>query len=163
MALQAYLKIEKIDAECTQAGYEDWIEMISCSHGLDQPITMSGSGSGGLQAGQADHQMFTITKQVDKATPKLAQHCCTGESVGNITAVFVRDIGEPTPFLTIEMEDGVVATYAPNASPGQESLPEEMVSFAYEKITWTYDQTGTGTGATGQVVGNFNRRTGKPD
>lgn len=162
MPLQAYLKIEKIDAECTQAGYEDWIEVLSCSHGLDQPITMSGSGSGGLQAGQADHQLFSINKQVDKATPKIAQHCCTGAGVGNVTAVFVRDIGEPTPFLTIEMEDAVVASWSPAASQGG-SLPEEAVSFAYEKITWTYDQTGTSTGATGQVVGNFNRRTGKPD
>lgn len=163
MPLQAYLKIEKIEGESTHATHDKWIEVISCVHGLNQPITMSGSSTGGLQAGKADHEMYTIVKQTDKASPKLAQHCCTGEGVGTVTVEFCRDIGETTPFMTIEMEDAVVASLNPSASQGDTDLPDESVSFAYEKITWTYDQTGTSTGATGQVVGNFNRRTGKPD
>ena len=164
MPLQAYLKIEKIEGECTHSGHDNWIEVISCSHGLNQPITMSGSSTGGLQAGKADHERFTILKQTDAASPKLAQHCCTGAGVGTVTVEMCRDVGETTPFMTIEMEDAVVASWTPTASQGDADLPDESVSFAYEKISWTYDQTGTSTpGASGQVVGNFNRRTGKPD
>ena len=162
MPLAAFLKVEKIPGESSHTGHDEWIEVIAYSHGLNQSITMSGSGTGALQAGAADHQMFSISKELDAASPKLAQHCASGEGVGLLTLELCRDIKEPTPYMIVEMEDAVVASYTPGGAQGM-TTPTEEVSFAYEKITWTYVQTATATAAGGNIVGNFNRRTGVVD
>jgi type VI secretion system secreted protein Hcp len=145
MAFDAYLKIPTIDGEATAKGYEKWIELLSYTHVLSQHSGGSMSASGGLSGGRVDHGEFTITHALDKASPKLAQACCTGEHIKDITVDISRAAGEGkgTRFMEYKMSDVIVSSVSPSgSSKGSDPLPLEAVKFAYGKIEWTYTEVG---------------------
>ena len=79
MPFDAFLKIETIPGECTDDKHKDWIEILSYSHGVAQLSSGSVSSGGGRSAQRCDHQDFSISKALDKASPKLALSCCNGD------------------------------------------------------------------------------------
>jgi type VI secretion system secreted protein Hcp len=52
-------------------------EIASWSFGVNNPLSM-GSASGGAGAGKVNFDSFTITKQIDQASPFLFHTCCAG-------------------------------------------------------------------------------------
>ena len=156
MAFDAFLKIATIPGESTDDAHQDWIEVLSYSHGLSQSGSGSVSSGGARTAERCDHQEFSITKTLDKASPLLALACCNGEHIGEIKLELCRAGGDKNKYMEYTLNDVIVASVHPNGSAqGAETLPMEDVTFNYGKITWTYTETDHRTGKPGGIVEKF--------
>ena len=139
MAFACYLKIEEIPGESTDAGHEEWIELLSYSHGLSQPTSGSVSSGGSLSAERCDHQDFSVVKTLDKASPKLALFCCNGQQLNEVKVELCRAGGDQKKYMEYKMTKVLVTSVRPGGSAqGGEALPLEEVSFKYRKIDWIY-------------------------
>lgn len=164
MAFDAFLKIDGIPGESKDASHTDWIEVLSYSHHLSQPQSMSPGNAGGGPSERCDHGVFTIVKPLDQATPKLAEACCDGRHIPTVTLALNRAGGDKVEYMNYKLSEVVVCAVRPmGATKGQETLPLEEISLSYGKIEWTYnkqrrsDGTGGGVVATGWDVSRNTR------
>ncbi|MCB9845594.1 MAG: type VI secretion system tube protein Hcp [Phycisphaeraceae bacterium] len=149
MPFDAFLKVSTIPGESTDDKHKDWIEILSFSHGLTQQISGVSVSTGGGRSGQrCDHGDFSIVKALDKATPKLNLACSNGEHIPTVEVTLNRAAKDKTEYYRFKFEDVLVTRVAIGGSAqGGEGLPLEDVSFAYGKVTWTYQETDHKTGA----------------
>ena len=156
--IDAYLKIEGIPGESTAAGYEDQIEVVSFSHGVQQEVSITASSAGGATVGRSNHHDFSITKETDKATPVLLQRCCQGTHIPAVTLTLVRAGGEKkVPFMVYTMTNVLISSVSYGAS---DSMPVETVTFNYGKIDWVYtQQKRKDGGGGGNTTGSWNVET----
>jgi type VI secretion system secreted protein Hcp len=147
MAFDSFIKIDGIPGESTDDKHKDWVEVLSFSHGLSQPSAGSRSTAGAASAERCNHQNFSIVKVLDKASPKLALHCCNGKHIASISLELCRATGDKQKYMEVKLSHVIVADYRPGGSAGgSEALPMEEVSFNYGKIEWTYTETDHATG-----------------
>ena len=135
------------DSTISSMGREGTIECSSFGENSYTPI----DAASGLPAGVRQHRPITITKRVDKSSPRLWQAMVTSEQVESAEFRFFRPdssgSGAEEHFLTILLEGGFIAsmsvgsqdviTGGANAPP-----PMESVAFTFETITWTYEVGG---------------------
>ena len=128
----AYLKFDGVDGESTAAGHEGEIDVLSWSWG----VSNSGSSSGG--GGRAVFQDITISKPLDKSSPKLALACASGKNVESVMLTVRRPAGDSDPvWLTIELENVLVSSVQTAGSRG-DPAGSESLSLNFEKIKITY-------------------------
>ena len=153
MAFDAFLKIATIPGESTDDTHQNWIEILSYSHGLTQAGSGSVSSGGSRTAERCDHQNFTITKTLDKASPLLALACCNGEHIAEIILEICRAGGDKNKYMEYTLNDVIVASVQPHGSTKwEETLPIEQISFNYGKIKWSYIETDHRTGKPGGTI-----------
>ena len=142
MAFDAFLKIDGVPGESTDAKHSEWIEVLAYNWGVDQPETRSASSHGSLSAERANFHDFVVTKALDKASPKLAQACASGEHYPAATLEICRAGGDKQPYMEYKLTDVLVRSIRPGGrSRDEESIPLEEVAFAYGKIELKYTQT----------------------
>ena len=73
----AYIKFEGIDGESQNEGHEGWSEIVSFSQGIHKPD--SGTTGSTRRRGDVVLEDIVLVKQLDKASPKLAEAICKGE------------------------------------------------------------------------------------
>ncbi len=139
MAFDAFLKIDKIDGESTEKGFEKWMEIQSFSLGGSNPTTV-GPGSQGLSGGRVSISDLTFFKNTDKGSCKLFMHCCTGEHFGEVTLSLKKATGEggQDVFLMYKLEDVMVSSIQWSGSSGGSITPGESVSLTFAKVTIEY-------------------------
>jgi len=73
----AYIKFDGIDGESQDKDHDGWSEIIS----LSQPISQPGGGATGATRRRGDVVLedIVVVKQLDKASPKLAESICKGK------------------------------------------------------------------------------------
>jgi type VI secretion system secreted protein Hcp len=161
MAFDAFMKIEGVDGESSDEAHDKWIEVLSYSHGVSQPVS-SASATGGRTGGRADFQDFNIVKTVDAATPELNIKCAKGEHIPKMEMELCLASGDKHTFMKYTLEDVIVSSISPGGSAGGDK-PMENVTFAYGKIKWEYtpiDQTGAPGATTDRT---WNLETNKQD
>jgi type VI secretion system secreted protein Hcp len=151
MAFDTFVKIEGIAGESTDDKHKDWIELLSFSHGMSQPVSGSASTAGGASAERVDIQDFVITKILDKASPKLYEHCCSGKHVPSVVVEMCRAGGDKMKYMEIKMEDVLISSASPSGASGGD-FPSESISFNFGKIKWTYTQQKRADGGGGGNV-----------
>ena len=163
MAFDCFMKFDGIPGESTDDKHKDWIEILSYSHGISQPASGSSSSGGGRSSQRCDHQDFTIVKTLDKASPKLALHCCNGQHIKKISLELCRATGDKQKYMEYVLEDAIVSGVRPGGSAqGGEALPLEEVSLSYGKISWVYTATDHKTGkAAGDVKASWDLTANK--
>ena len=146
MALNAYLRLTgetqgEMKGSVTQAGRQDSIEVIAYNHRIDSPR----DAASGMATGKRKHSAITITKEIDKSTPLLANALYHNENITAWELQFWRPSrsGKEEQFFTIHLTNATVSEYRPsmlnNKLPENIRLPEfEHVSFAYQKIRFTW-------------------------
>ena len=72
----AYVKFEGVDGESKYQGHEGWSEIVSFRQGIHRPD--SGATGSVRQRGNVVFDDIVLVKQVDKASPKLAEAICNG-------------------------------------------------------------------------------------
>ena len=149
MATNIYLKIEtpNIKGESTDADHAGQIEILSWSHGVSQPTSPVRSTAGSGTVERANHQDLSFTKYADIASTDLIKNCWAGTHFAKMTFAQYRSAGDgkTVEFLTVELEDVVISSYAIGAGGGD--IPMESVSLAYGKVTYKYDPADKKTGA----------------
>jgi type VI secretion system secreted protein Hcp len=136
MSTHAYLHAEPIKGESTDDKHKDWIEVLSFSHGVSQPVS-GPSGTGGRAAARADFSQFNVTKMVDKASVDLNLYCAQGKHIAKLELDVCQDTGEQVCIWKYELENCMVSSV--QVSGGGSERPVENVSFVYDIISWTYN------------------------
>jgi type VI secretion system secreted protein Hcp len=153
MAFDSFIKIDGIEGESTDDKHAGWIEMISFNPGLNQKTSATASSAGGGSSERADFQDFSFTKQLDKASPKLALACADGTHVDSIIVEICRAGTEKVKFMEYKMTNCIISGVD---TTGGGDFPSENVSINYGKIEWSYTvQKRQGGGASGNVAGGW--------
>ena len=159
MAFDAFLKIDGIPGESTDGEHADWIEIATFAHGVEQPISKTASSAGGATAERANFEEFTITKQVDKASPKLFAASFTGKHIDEIIFHVCRAGDDKQKYLEIKMQQVLISSFRQG---GGEGFPTEHVSFSPGKIVMTYTQQKRADGGPGgNVVAGWDLTTNR--
>lgn len=148
MASDAFLKVDGVDGESTDANHSGWIELLSYSSGMSQPVSVS-SATGGRTAERVNISDFVVTKTVDKSSPTLAQACCDGRHINEVKVEVCEASGEKHTYLVYTMEDVIVSGVSIG---GGGDKPTETVSFNFGKLKWEYTPIGN-DGKPGSKVG----------
>src|SRR5947207_9637941 len=100
------------------------IDVIAVSHQIVSPR----DAASGLPTGKRQHKPFTITKELDKSTPLLAQALVTNENLTSVLFTFYRG---GNAYMTVKLTNASI-------SDRLEHGATEQISFTYQKITWTW-------------------------
>lgn len=150
MPIPCYLLVEgknqgKIEGSSLTKGHEGKILVQAVDHLIEIPK----SPQTGLPTGKRIHCPLTVTKEIDKASPKLQQALTSGEQMKDVTLEFYRisPKGIEEKYYSIKLEDAIltnVRAWMPNClDPANERIGHmEDVSFTYQKIHWVYEVDG---------------------
>jgi len=133
-AFDAYLQLGDIKGESTDPQHKDWIEIGSYQFDSIRASAMGSVGRGD-RSGRVNLQELTITKNVDKTSPKLMEAAASGKHFQNAT-IHLRKAGGSQDYLVVKMENVFVTNV--QTSRGGGPFPTETVSLTFGKIEWTY-------------------------
>jgi len=150
MPMPCYLSLEgqkqgKIEGSCKINGHEGKILVQAGEHIIEIPR----SPQTGLPTGKRIHGPITLTKEIDKSSPKLYQALTSGEQMKSVVLEFYRisPTGTEEKYYTVKLENAIITSlrsWTPNCLvPTNGRLGHmEDISFSYEKITWVYELDG---------------------
>jgi len=98
------------------------------------PLTSRG-GASGAGSGRVLHQDLAVEKDIDKASPKIASACASGEIIPKVTIEIRPAGGDRREHLVIKMINVVISNVAPQTATGLDR-PTESVTFSYESLDW---------------------------
>ena len=133
-----------IDGSCTIKGHENTMLIQAVEHMIEIPK----SPQTGLPTGKRVHGALTLTKELDKASPKLFQALTSGEQLSSVKLSYYRisPAGKEELYYTTELKNAIIThihTWVPNClDPANKTMGHmEDVAFTYETIvdTWTPD------------------------
>jgi len=156
LAADAFLKIDGVEGESTDAKHKNEIGVISWSFGETNSGAARAGGGGGT--GKVNMQDFKFTMRTNKASPKLFEACATGEHLKWARLEVWKPGKEIMKFLEVTLEDVLVSSFVNLGSSGTgsaEPMEEIMLNFGKIKITYTMqkpDGTSGGTVKTGYDV-----------
>lgn len=95
----------------------------------------------GQASGKRRHAPVVVTKDVDRATPRLLSAWATNEDLTTWRLdVFGSDqFGRRARRYSIELRHAIVVEVSLTTPEGA-SFPREAVAFAYQRITWTWHE-----------------------
>ena len=135
----------KIEGSCSIKGHEGQVLVQA----LKWPVEIPRSPQSGQPTGKRVHMPLTLSKEIDKATPKFLQALTSGEQFSSVKIHFPRisAAGQEEEYYTIELKNAILVNktlemptcyLAENAAYGH----LEHLSFTYEKVTETYTPDG---------------------
>lgn len=150
MPMNAHMEVTgknqgKIDGSCDMEGRENTILVYAMDHDVHIPR----DPQSGLPSGKRIHGPLTVTKEFDKASPKLYQALCSGEQMSEVVIKWYRidPNGMEEHYFTHTLEDAIIVEvkpYMPVAflTENEPYRHMESVSFTYAKIRWTWEVDG---------------------
>ena len=144
--INIFADFDGIDGESDDEDHDKWIDIKSFNFYMNQP-TLGVSGMS-RRRGDVQFEDITLTKWVDKATPKLMDKLAHGQVIDTVTIEFSRYIADGNKvFYKYELENVMVTSYQSSASI--EDYTEDTLTLNFEeiKVTYTeYDDDGTSMG-----------------
>jgi type VI secretion system secreted protein Hcp len=174
-----FLKLDGIDGEAQDSVYKGWIDVLSFNYSATQGGTSHVGGGGGK--GRVALQDMVISKGLDKASPALFQHCCSGQHITK-AVITTRKAGKTQqPYYTITMTDVLVSSHATgdtkrwnpkitddrrNAGGGpvvylNYEMPSETITLNYSTISIAYSEQGPDGSVKGQIVKGWDAKQNK--
>ncbi|MBN4054947.1 type VI secretion system tube protein Hcp [Acidimicrobium ferrooxidans] len=138
--MKVFMKIDGMPGSSLDKNHKDWCDVRGFDHRLEYPFDMRENRG----TGEPTHGSLKITKEIDKATPKLLEALAKKKKIATVELEFWRDKpgeGGSEKYFTIKVTDCRVVEDRPYMPPaGNEGLPPhmEVVGFAYRKIDWTW-------------------------
>ena len=161
MATDCFMKISDLPGESTDEKHPKWIDVGSFSHSLDLETNVE-QGGGPPTTGRCVHGEFVVEKAIDRTSPSLADYCANGESIDSVKIEMCHAVEQKQTYGEILLEDVLVSKYEISHSRGGSGKPCEVISFSYEKITWTYyEETHTLGAPRGEVSKSYDRKLDK--
>jgi len=146
MAVDMFLKCTDLPGESVDKAYAGSIDVLAWSWGMSQSgTTHAGPGAG---AGKVNVQDISITKYVDKSSPKIQLFCCNGKHVPTALLVVRKAGTKPLEYIKITMSDIIISSVSTGGSGGEDRLTENVsLNFATVKFEYT-PQKADGSGDT---------------
>ena len=93
-----------------------------------------GSGGG---SGKVNVQDLSLTKWVDKASPVLWKHLCTGTHIKETTLIVRKAGGKPVEYIKLVLIDAIITSISTGGSGGEDRLTENVtINFAKFKLDY---------------------------
>jgi type VI secretion system secreted protein Hcp len=149
--MAAFIKFDGVEGEAQDKDHKNWSDILSFGQALQQP----GGGATGPTRRRGDVILddFQVTKELDKASPKIAEAGCSGKVFPKVevhlTASYT-DAGRVT-YYAYELKNVLVTSYNISGSGQSEDVPIESITLNFEEIKTTY----TETDAQGKKKGNI--------
>ena len=149
--MAGFIKFEGVDGEAQDKDHKAWSDILSFTQAIKKPgATATGPTR---RRGDVVLEDVVVTKEIDKATPKLAEAVCLGRVFPKVeihlTASYT-DAGRVT-YYAYELKNAQVTSYSVGGSGQSEDVPVEEMNLNFEEIKVTY----TETDQTGKTVGNI--------
>jgi type VI secretion system secreted protein Hcp len=135
-AFDAFLKIDGIKGEAPDEKHKDEIELTSFAWGATNAGDHSAGGGGG--AGKVSMQDFHFTMKVNKSSPNLMQHCCTGKHIPGALLTVRKAGGTQLEFMKVKFSDLIISSFQTGASSSGDVLPNDQITFNFTKIEYDY-------------------------
>ena len=138
--MAAYIKFDGVEGECKDKDHKGWSDLESFSQGSHQP---GGSATGATRRrGDVIMEDITCTKELDKASCKIAESICKGKVYPkveiDVTASYT-DAGRVT-YYRYELTNVLVTSYNISGAGQSEAVPVEDFSLNFEEIKVTYTE-----------------------
>jgi type VI secretion system secreted protein Hcp len=124
MAVDQFLKLEKIDGEAQDKEHAKEIDILAWSWGMSQSGTTHMGAGGG--AGKASFQDLSVTKYVDKASMTLMLYLAQGKHIPKARLTVRKAGGTPLEYIIIDLEDVIVTSISTGGSGGEDRLTENV-------------------------------------
>lgn len=155
MAFDAFIKIDGVEGESSDDKHAGWIEVTSFNTGLSQTVSSTASSAGGASAERADFQDFSFSKQIDKASPKLALACADGTHINTVLVELCRSGTDKVKFMEYKLTNCIISGVTTSGNGGGD-FPSENVNIDFGKMEWSYtQQKRQGGGAAGNVAAGW--------
>lgn len=138
--MAAYIKFDGVDGEAKDKDHSDWSDLASFGQAIHQP----GGGATGSTRRRGDVILDDITasKELDKASPKIAEAICKGKVFPKVEidiTASTTDAGRVT-YYRYELKNVMVTSYSVSGSGQAEDVPMEDMSLNFEEIKVTYTE-----------------------
>ena len=131
----AFLKLDGVPGESSDAKHKGEIDLESFSFGVKQTAT-TGSAGGGAGAGKAEFSSFRFEKLYDSSSPKLFLGTASGEHFKSAVVTFRKRDAEQQEFLTYKFDDVLIEHYDQGGT--QEPPLLEDVGMTFRKVEISY-------------------------
>ncbi len=160
-AIDAFLKIEGVDGESTDARHPGEIEVLSFSYSILVPSSTGGGGGGG--ASKATLSDLVISKRLDKTTPVLHQRSAQG-TYFRTAVLTLRTAGSSGfVFYQVKLSDVRVTSISTTGVTGADSdRPVETLALGFNKIEWIYTPQAPDGSSDTPVGGSWNVVSNSP-
>ncbi|GHS93261.1 hypothetical protein FACS1894139_18580 [Planctomycetales bacterium] len=153
MSFNAYLQLDGIDGEATDAEHKKWIPLLGLDFGVDLPILIDRNTGGPSSTNRANFHELTLTKGIDAATPKLYANCAGAKVIDKAKIEIARGLGgKLVKPIVIELEKVYITSVDTLASAAVHRVPVEIITLNYGTIKWTYTASDLTKGAAGGNV-----------
>jgi type VI secretion system secreted protein Hcp len=129
-AMNAYLYIDGVKGDATDAGHQGWIEVSSFQWGVGRGIGSPMGGSADRESSAPSVSEIVVTKNTDKASPLLSKCAATGCRYGS-AILEMRKAGGGDQMVRYALSNLMVSSY--HLSSGGDR-PTESLSFSFTKI-----------------------------
>ena len=152
----AFLDVPGIPGEST-APIAGQIDVISFGSTVESAQSKASSLGCAAKEGKIANSIF-VTKQIDKASPKLYLAAAQGTNFPTVTLrVFRADpMGTLVNYLTITLSNAVVSHINGGGAESDADNPHETVTFAYAAIQYDYAKPGGGPADASSAVWTTN-------
>ena len=129
------LHITGIPGESKEAGYENWIDILSFSWQVSNPDV--GNTTPGTGTGAAIVRPLIVTKYIDKASPSLTLNVLTGQHIDEAILIAMAPGIDQIPYLKITMSNVRVANVSPGGGYGDLRVAES-VALTFSRVCYSY-------------------------
>lgn len=137
----AYIKFDGVDGEATDSEHKGWIDVLSVSQSISRSMD---SGLSARSSGAASFSDITVTKMLDKSSPKLAEAVATGKAIPTVEFHLTSTHGT---YYKYELTNVMVTSYSMSGGADERPTEEVSLNFAHIKTTYTeYDSDGKAKG-----------------
>jgi len=149
VAFDAFLKLDGVQGESTDAKHRDEIEVLSFSFGVSQAGGAPTGGGGG--AGKASFTDLHFVARTQKSSPRLFVACASGEHFKQAVLTLRKAGGKQQEYLTLTFSEVRVSSFQEAGSADGDEGPLDQVTLGYGKIAIEYRPAGP-KGALGSPV-----------
>lgn len=137
MAVDMFLKSEKLKGESMDKTYKDSIDVLAWSWGASN--SSSAHVGGGAGEGKVNVGDLSITKYVDKASAAIWKMCCTGDHIDEMQIIVRKAGGSPLEYIIMTFSEVYVTSVSTGGSGGESKLTENIV-FSFAKFQFKYTE-----------------------
>lgn len=147
-----FMQMDQISGESADAEYKDAIMVTGWRWGVNWRAEFAATGK---SAGKGDVQHFSFSHLIDTASPALMARCVAGKEIPTATLSVRRAGGSAQLFAKIKFEKVRLVNVDVALGNGND-LPEETVTFSFQRVTYEYAaQAGRGGQRGGWVPFNW--------
>jgi type VI secretion system secreted protein Hcp len=160
--LAGYVKFDGVNGEATETNHINWCELLAFEHGYEQSSHGATTGMA-RRRGSATVEDMTLVKELDKASPKIAEACLTGKVFATVEIELVRYYGETgnIVYYRYELTNVLVTSYTIGSEDVNNEYPIETILLNFEEIKVTYTETDDDGTSLGNIEYEYKVEKGK--